>query len=132
MSADRLRHGLEYLGVAAIATAADVGTVLLCRAQDLLLFLAVALGFAANVVVGFVLQRFFVFRGSRRTLRAATWRYGALVGSNVLIGVGGVTLVVEAGSPYLLARLVSSALIVALNYAALRWWVFPGASRIRA
>ena len=130
-------HGVEYVGVAALATAADVLTVtVLRRGVGLPILASVAAGFAANVLVGFSLQRLLVFRRSQQTLRRATWRYAVLVGSNVVIGVGGVSAAVDAGWPYLGARLASSVVIVALNYVALRTWVFPGgvptASDVRA
>jgi putative flippase GtrA len=120
-----LRHALTYLAVAGACTALDLGTVALTRLLlDLPLLVAVGLGFGANVGSGLLLSRRHVFPGGRSRLSTASWRYAVLVVANVLVGVGAVTAVVAQGTSYLLARLGSSALLVAVNYAVMRWWVF--------
>lgn len=86
--------------------------------------LSVFSGWFTSTCVGFLLNHHFVFHDGQASLRQASWRYAVLVGLNLGVGVGLVTLVVEQGAPYLPTRLVSSAVLVATNFAVNRGWVF--------
>jgi putative flippase GtrA len=120
-----ITHALTYLGVYGLCTVLDVGMVALTHLLlGWPLLVAVALGFTTNVVSGFVLGRLVVFPGSRTRLGTASWRYAVLTGVNVLVGVGGVTVVVSHGFNYLIARVTASGFLLALNYVVMRWWVF--------
>jgi putative flippase GtrA len=55
-----------------------------------------------------------------------------LVVLNVLVAIPGVTVVVAAGMPYILARVLSSGLLVPTNYLVMRHWVFPAAETQQA
>jgi putative flippase GtrA len=87
-------------------------------------FIAVATGFAANVTSGFVLNRMFVFDDGHASLRTATWRYGVLFAFNALVGIGGVTVLIDHGWPYIVARLTSSVFLVITNFIVSKLWVF--------
>jgi putative flippase GtrA len=117
---------VAYLLVIGISTGIDVGLVLTSR-RVLPLLLAVLLGFAGNVTSGYVLSRHFVFLRATARHASATWRFAVLVGVNVAIGVLVVTVMVSQGVPYLLARVISSGVLVPTNYVVMRSWVFAEA-----
>jgi putative flippase GtrA len=121
----RILHALTYLGVYGLCTVLDVGMVALTHLLlGWPLLVAVALGFTTNVACGFVLGRLVVFPSSRTRLGTASWRYAVLTGLNVLVGIGGVTLVVSEGLNYVIARLCASGSLLVVNYVVMRWWVF--------
>ena len=115
-----------YVAVILTCTGLDVGCVLVLR-QVLPLLLAVATGFVANVVTGYVLSRRFVFLRATAPHASASWRFGVLVGINVAVGVFAVTFLVAHGLPYLAARVLSSGVLVPTNYVVMRTWVFAEA-----
>jgi putative flippase GtrA len=118
----------SYGLVMAVGTGLDVVCVtLLRRTPGVPLLLAVGCGFLANVVSGYLLGRRFVFRSARHTARKSMPRYAVVVALNVLVAIGGVTLLVSDGLPYLGARVLASVLLVPLNYVAMRSWVFLSA-----
>jgi putative flippase GtrA len=115
----------RFIAVNGVGTVLDVGSVfVLTRIVGAPLLLAVFTGWSSSMVAGFLLNRRFVFSDGRATLFTASRRYLALVGFNLLIGVGLVTLLVAHGWNYVLTRLLSSMVLVAINFAVARWWVF--------
>lgn len=114
---------VAYVVVIGISTGVDVGLVLLSR-RVLPLVLAVLLGFVGNVTSGYVLSRRFVFLRATTRHMSASWRFALLIALNVAVGVLAVTLMVSQGVPYVVARVVSSTVLVPTNYFVMRNWVF--------
>lgn len=116
---------VSYALVMAVGTGLDVTcATLLLRVDELPVLVAVGAGFLANVVSGYVLGRWLVFRSAQHAARKSVPRYAVVVGLNVMVAVGGVSLLVSAGVPYLVARLASTAVLVPTNYVVMRQWVF--------
>lgn len=123
MRSRQLSHLAAYGAQVVVATGLDTACVLLGR-RVVPLLVAVSVGYLANTLAGYVFGRYLVFPGTTRSHAEASWRYGALIALNIAIGVLGVTAVVDAGAHYLVARVMSSSVLVPTNYAAMRWWVF--------
>ena len=121
-----LRQFAAYVVVILTCTGLDVGCVVVLRHVLPLLF-AVGTGFVANVLTGYVLSRRLVFLRATKRHAGASWRFGVLVGINVAVGVFMVTFLVAQGLPYLVARVLSSGLLVPTNYIVMRSWVFAEA-----
>jgi putative flippase GtrA len=115
-----------YVLVIGMSTGLDVALVLITR-RLLPLLVAVLLGFVGNVTSGYLLSRRFVFLRATARHVSATWRFAVLVGLNVGVGVLAVTALVSEGVPYLLARVISSGVLVPTNYVVMRTWVFAEA-----
>lgn len=118
-----LRKLVAYLVVIGVSTGVDVGLVLSAR-HVVPLLPAVLLGFVGNVASGYVLSRRFVFLQATARHVSATWRFAVLVALNVAVGVLAVTAMASQGVPYLVARVISSAVLVPTNYVVMRTWVF--------
>ena len=119
---------VSYGLVMGVGTGLDVVTVSLLRHLSVVpLVVAVGAGFLANVGTGYVLSRVLVFPAARHSHRTAGPRYLALVAVNVLVAILGVAFLVARGLPYLVARVLSSAVLVPTNYVVMRSWVFAEA-----
>jgi putative flippase GtrA len=115
----------RFILVNGVGTVLDVGLVTALRHwTSIPIPIEVTAGWLVSMVSGFVLNRRFVFQDGQSTWFAASWRYFVLVGFNFLVGVGGVSLLVEHGWSYLPTRLLSSAFLVASNFVVARRWVF--------
>jgi putative flippase GtrA len=86
--------------------------------------LAVVSGWASSVLIGFVVNRRFVFRDGLASFRHASTRYLVLVAFNLAVGVGLVTVLVSHGWNYVLTRLLSSSFLVLFNFVVSHTWVF--------
>ena len=117
------------MGVNAVGTVADVTTVfVLHQVMHFALLGAVFAGWSVSVTSGYVLSRFVVFADHKSPVARSTFRYGALVCLNLAVGVLGVTYLVDHGWNYLLTRLLSSSVLVIVNFIVSHRWVFaPGA-----
>lgn len=115
-----------YALVIGASTGLDVVTVWVLRDLGPLL-LAVAGGFVANVGTGYVLSRRFVFLRATTPHMTASSRFCVLVALNAAVGVGAVTVMAASGVPYLVARVLSSAVLVPANFVIMRSWVFADA-----
>lgn len=108
-----------------VGTVIDVAIVaLLSRGLGVPLLLAIACGWTSNMITGLLMNRYLVFADGQSTFYTATWRYIILVTFNLAVGVFGVTALVSSGWPYLPTRLLSSTLLVVINYFVARSWVF--------
>jgi putative flippase GtrA len=116
---------VRFVLVNGVGTIVDVSLVfLLAKVLAAPLLLAVFCGWLSSVLLGFNLNRRLVFPDGQASLFAASTRYVILVAFNMLVGVGGVTLLVSHGWNYVLTRLLSSTFLVIVNFLATRWWVF--------
>ncbi|MCW2606212.1 MAG: hypothetical protein JWO60_905 [Frankiales bacterium] len=124
VSVRELRRVLLFGLVAGTGTALDLTAALLLLRAGVPVVLGVAVGWSCNVGSGYVLNRRVVFPDGTATVASSARRYAYLVALNALVGVGGVSLAVELGTPYVLARVVSSILLVLTNLVLSRYWVF--------
>jgi putative flippase GtrA len=119
---------MAYAFVMAVGTGLDVLCATVVRGlPGVPLVFAAGAGYVANTVSGYVLSRAVVFRGARNTGRTAGPRYLAVIALNVAVAVVGVTALVDAGAAYLVARLLSTAVLVPLNFLLMRHWVLDAA-----
>jgi len=119
------RHsGFRYVVVGAASVAVDAGTLYLLHGRaGLWLPVATALAFVAAFGVNFGLNRAWSFDGVRPLGRQLS-RYFALVALNLPATVLAVQALTWLGLPYLVAKLVTAAVLAVVNYLVSRRWVF--------
>lgn len=118
-----VRTGLAFVGVGIVSAIVDAGVFSLAYALGLRpAALASACGFLAAFAVNYSGNRAIVFRvrHSGRALR----RYVVLVVVNLALTTGIVAALVRIGSEPHLAKLVSMVVVAAVNFVAMRAWVF--------
>lgn len=122
---DAVRRAVRFLVVAGTGTVCDVVVVLLARAGGLPLVAAVTAGWCTSLVVGFLLNRVWVFGDSPPAGRfVVAGRYGALSALNAAVAIFGVSGAVAHGVPYPVARVTASAGMTTINFFVCRHWVF--------
>lgn len=125
---------LRFGAVAALGTVSDVAVMAALRYVGLPVIVAVAAGWSASLVVGFILNGQWVFSsGDVRGDPGAAVRYAALSAVNALVAIVGVSWAVAAGLPYVAVRLGASVALLTLNFFVCRTWVFrdrPGPMRV--
>lgn len=135
------RHELfrvfRFVTVNGVGTIADVSVVFLeHRVLHLPLLVAVFSGWLTSILIGYLLNRRFVFADGHASLAKSSSRYFVLVCFNLLVGVFGVTLLVAHGWNYVLTRIMSSSFLVIVNFLVSRRWVFavipPTAEQVEA
>lgn len=114
----------RFLIIGALSFAVDAGTLFVIHGVlKAWLPLATTIAFAIAFMVNFSLNRLWAF-GSTAAVGRQAARYGALTGLNLMLTVALVSGLSAAGVHYLLAKVISAAVIAALNYFAYRAWVF--------
>jgi len=115
-----VRFGITGL----LSVAADVGVLsLLHSGFGIWLLWSTLAAYAAGLSVNYTLNRNWTFRaraGHRRTL----FRYGTLVGINVVSTLAIVLGLTHLGLYYLLSKLTAVAINAGMNFFAGRYWVF--------
>jgi putative flippase GtrA len=115
----------RFLVFNGVGTVVDIALVtVLSREFDVPPLLAIFCGWTSNMITGLLMNRYLVFADGQSTFYTATWRYIMLVTFNLGVGVFGVAALVSAGWPYVPTRLLSSTLLVIINYFVARSWVF--------
>jgi putative flippase GtrA len=84
---------------------------------------ATALAFLAGFVVNFALNRQWAFASTGRLRRQVT-AYLALVAANLLVTVALVRALTVLGVMYLAAKVLTTAVLSAVNYVVSRKWIF--------
>ncbi len=129
MTRGRWPAGVRFVAVGLLSLAVDFGVyVVLYRLTPVGVSVAAALGYTAAFVVNFGLNRSWVF-GSMAAVRAQVPRYLLLVLLNLAATVVAVTWLVRHGAEYRLAKLGVAAVLAAVNFQAMRHWVFAAPSR---
>jgi putative flippase GtrA len=102
----------------------DEGTLFLTHGLlSLWLPLATTIAYAVAFAVNFSLNRLWAF-GSTGALTGQAARYIVLTGANYIITLVMVSGLSALGMSYLLAKVIATAVIAAINYLAYRTWVF--------
>lgn len=108
----------------AVATAVDVTTLVAEVHAGVPIALAAFVAATAGAVVGFTLGKYVAFRDRRRLTLAQVARFAAVALGTALLMAGAMQLLaVELRVPYLVAKLVCSALVFAA-------WTYPAQRRI--
>ncbi|MEP6696701.1 MAG: GtrA family protein [Pseudonocardiales bacterium] len=119
----------RFLLVGMVSYLADAGTLaLLHGGAHVPLLVATSVAFAVGLAVNYALNRILTF-DSDALIRYELFRYLVLVLANyvvTLVLVGGLS---AAGTPYLLAKTISTAVLAVVNFLAYRSWVFRRATR---
>lgn len=84
---------------------------------------ASSIGFALSAVVNYLLNYRYTFRSDRPHGPAAA-KFAALAGTGLLINAAIMHLMVDAGTPYLLAQVGATALVLCWNFAGNSLWTF--------
>jgi putative flippase GtrA len=114
----------RFLIIGVLSFIVDAGTLFLTHGVlHMWLPLATTLAYAVAFTVNFTLNRLWTF-GSTAALTGQAARYIALTGLNYLITLLIVNGLAATGISYLLAKVVSTAIIAGINYFAYRHWVF--------
>ena len=125
MQRRELRRIVRFVVVNGVGTVADISTVyVLHNLLHVFLLIAVMAGWTISATCGFALNRIFVFQETTVPLVRSSTRYLALVVLNLAVGVFGVTALVSAGWNYILTRILSSTLLVTVNFIVSHKWVF--------
>ena len=122
MRAARIRQILAFLVVGGASAAVDALVYLLLTWWGVHPVLASAVSFMSAFGVNYGGNRQIVFRA--RGQRGTLWRYVVLVVVNLGLSAAFVAAGLAVGFGPILAKLVSIVAIAAINYVAMRWWVF--------
>lgn len=119
----------RYLLASGVALTSDMGTyVLLLRLGGSPVSSAV-LGYAAGIIVHWLLSTRFVFSRSSSLKGSERWQAKMLFALTAAMGLavtaGIVALGIQAGLPPIPAKLVAIAVSFNVTYVARRWLVFP-------
>lgn len=119
------RHSaVRFLVVGVLSIAADAGLLaLLHGVLRIWLPVATALAFAGAFVVNFGLNRGWAF-GSSASMGRQLRRYLLLVAANLALTVVFVSGLTWLGLMYLIAKLITAAVLAAANYVISRRWIF--------
>lgn len=114
-----------YLVVGGLSFGVDLGLlVTLHGVFGVRLLVASGVAFWCGLAVNFLLNRGVVFPGGSAGTRTQLLRYLALVAVNFAVTLAVIAALTGLGVAYPLAKAAATGLLVALNYAAYRWWVF--------
>jgi len=114
----------RFLIIGVLSFIVDAGTLFLTHGVlHMWLPLATTLAYAVAFTVNFTLNRIWTF-GSTAALTGQASRYLVLIGVNYLITLLMVNGLAAIGISYLLAKVMSTAVIAGINYIAYRNWVF--------
>jgi putative flippase GtrA len=114
----------RFLIIGVFSFVVDAGTLFLTHGLlHMWLPLATTLAYAVAFTVNFGLNRLWTF-GSTAALKGQATRYAALIGLNYLITLLIVNGLAAAGLSYLIAKVLSTAVIAGINYFVYRNWVF--------
>lgn len=116
--------GARYLAVGVLSYVVDLGLLALCYSVlGLPLWLSTSVGFWTSFALNFGLNRAVTFR-SRSPAVGQLVKYSLLVTLNYLANLTIVAAAEHVGAGYAVGKTVSVGILVVVNYAAYRWWVF--------
>jgi putative flippase GtrA len=116
--------GFRFLVVGGASVVVDAGLLwVLHGVLGLWLEPATALAFLTGLVVNFALNRQWSF-GSTGRMRSQALRYAALVAMNLLVTVVLVRALTALGLMYLIAKVLTTAVLSVVNYVVSRKWIF--------
>ncbi|NJC65583.1 GtrA family protein [Planosporangium flavigriseum] len=125
---------MRFLVVGGLSMVTDTGALFVFHGvARIWLPLATVLAFAVAFVVNFGLNRVWAFEGGAagtNTIGTQLWRYLALVLANLVATVALVSTLTWAGLPYLVAKVVTAALLAVANYLVSRKWIFTSAGTV--
>jgi putative flippase GtrA len=114
----------RFLIIGVLSFIVDAGTLFLTHGLlHMWLPLATTLAYAVAFTVNFSLNRLWTF-GSTAAVTGQASRYLVLIGVNYLITLLMVNGLAAIGISYLIAKVMSTAVIAGINYIAYRNWVF--------
>jgi putative flippase GtrA len=114
----------RFLVTGALSFAVDVGTLFVAHGVlRIWLPLATTLAYAVAFTINFSLNRLWAF-ASTAAVGGQVGRYLALTAVNYVVTVAAVSGLAAAGLHYLVAKVITAAVIAAVNYIAYRLWVF--------
>ncbi len=114
----------RFLIIGALSFTIDVGTLFVAHGVlRIWLPLATTLAYAIAFTVNFSLNRFWAFQSTAAVGHQAA-RYLLLTGANYVVTVVAVTGLAAAGLHYLVAKVLTAAVIAVVNYVVYRTWVF--------
>jgi putative flippase GtrA len=114
----------RFLVVGAVSVTVDAGLLYILHGRlGMWLPPATALSFLAGFIVNFALNRQWSF-GATGTLHRQLVRYLALVGGNLLVTVALVQAITWLGVSYLIAKILTTAALSAVNYVISRKYIF--------
>ena len=116
------RGPLTFVGVGLVSAAIDAGVFTLAYALGAAAWLASAMGFVSAFAVNYSGNRVLVFR-ARHTAQALR-RYVMLVAGNLLLTTALVAGLVGLDVEAHVSKGISMVVIAALNFVAMRSWVF--------
>ena len=119
------RHGRQlaaFLLVGGLSAAIDAGVFLVLVAMGVDPVVATVVSFLSAFIINYGGNRSIVFRAKHTP--GAFWRYVALVVLNLGLSAGIVALGILLGLVPVVAKAVSMVIIAALNFVAMRNWVF--------
>jgi len=123
----RLHQPLAFLAIGLASAAIDGGVFLVLLRTGLDPALASAAGFSSAFVVNYRGNRDLVFDAGR--VPGALSRYAILVVVNLGLSSAGVWLLVNGGLVPWAAKLTTMTVIAAINFVAMRQWVFPARTK---
>ena len=83
------------------------------------------LGNGVGVTVNFLLQRYWVFSGSKkRKITSVSWRYVVITGFNFVLNYYILRGLLSLGIPVAFGQFGAAGFFTVWNYAWYRWWVF--------
>lgn len=116
--------GFRFLVVGGTSVTVDAGLLwVLHGLLGMWLEPATALSFLAGFAVNFTLNRQWAFSSTGR-LRHQFVKYIALVAANLLVTVVLVKALTAIGMMYLIAKVLTTAILSAVNYVISRKWIF--------
>ena len=124
----RLHQPLAFLAIGLISAAIDGGVFLALHSAGLAPAAASALSFLSAFAVNYRGNRDLVFDAGR--IPGALRRYSVLVAANFALSTAGVWLLVGVGLVPWAAKLTTMVLVAAINFVAMRHWVFPARARV--
>jgi len=114
----------RFLAVGVLSYGVDIGGLYLLHGQaHVRLWLATAAAFTVSLVVNFALNRTVTFAAGAGVHQQAV-RYLTLVVASLLATIGIVTGLTALGTPYLVSKTTSTAVLACVNFFAYRHWVF--------
>lgn len=128
-SQHRLHQPLAFLAIGLTSAAIDGGVFLALQSMGLHPAAASAVSFLSAFAVNYRGNRDLVFNAGR--VPGALARYAVLVVVNLGISSAGVWLLVGGGLVPWAAKLTTMVMVAALNFAAMRLWVFPARAKVQ-
>ncbi|SBV26096.1 Putative flippase GtrA (transmembrane translocase of bactoprenol-linked glucose) [Micromonospora krabiensis] len=121
------RHSaVRFLVVGGLSVGVDTGSLFIYHGVlDIPIPVAAALSFLTSFWFNFALNRAWSF-GSGGQMFPQVGRYLALVLANLCVNVALVSTLTWAGTPYLLAKVLTTACLSVINYLVSKRWIFAG------